>query len=232
MRGVSNRSMTSTKIEINPTIVPDSFSDIERESARYAHFASYFQIDVADGKFAPNTTWLPEGGEKLPEDHSYEVHMMVADPIPIGTAFARMGAKRIIAHVEALPDSRSASESFQEWKDAGVDSVGLAVLLQTPFVNVEPYLENIDFVLLMTIARIGVQGIPFEESSIDRVAEFARMHPHVQIAVDGGVSEKTIQKLVRAGATRFGVGSAIARSDDPARAFVRLHELAATALNQ
>lgn len=224
------RSMKSTEIEINPTIVPDALSDIESESARYASFASYFQIDVADGRFAPNTTWLPKEGDHLPKDYSYEVHMMVEDPASVGTIFARTGAKRLIAHVETLEEADGMQKLFENWKSAGVESVGVAMLLQTSFEDVEAYVPFVDFVLLMTIARIGVQGIPFEERSIERIAEFSRLHPETLVAVDGGVSENNIAELVRAGATRFGVGSAISRAPDPAASFQNLKTRAQDAL--
>lgn len=228
MHVASNTSMKS--IEVNPTIVPTALSDIETESTHYASFASYFQIDVADGKFAPNVTWLPQERDRLPGNFSYEVHMMVADPALVGTIFAHGGAKRLIAHVETLNDVEGTKKLFDAWRDAGVESVGVAMLLQTSFEDVEPYLPFSDFVLMMTIAKIGVQGIPFEESSIERVAEFSRLHPEVLIAVDGGVSEKNIVELVRAGATRFGVGSAIARAPSPAESFQKLTALAQNAL--
>ncbi|PIR83806.1 hypothetical protein COU18_02365 [Candidatus Kaiserbacteria bacterium CG10_big_fil_rev_8_21_14_0_10_51_14] len=222
--------MKSTKIEINPTIVPTALSDIETESAHFASFASYFQIDVADGKFAPNTTWLPQEGDCLPGQYSYEVHMMVEDPASVGTLFAHAGAKRLIVHVETLKDVESTKQLFGAWRDAGVESIGVAMLLHTSFEDVEPYLSFSDFVLMMTIARIGVQGIPFEERSIERVAEFARLYPDVLIAVDGGVSEKNIADLVRAGATRFGVGSAIARAPCPSASFQNLTSITQDAL--
>ena len=104
------------------------------------------------------------------------------------------------------------------------------MLFQTPLADIAPYLPCADFVLLMTIARIGVQGIPFEQESISRVAEFRRMYPDVPIAVDGGVSEKNIADLVRAGATHFGVGLAIAKSSDPKEAYEHLKKTAENAL--
>ena len=72
----------SGTIEIIPTIVPTAFSDIREVSEKYADFASFFQIDLTDGKFAPNTTWLPADGDTLPKEFGYEVHLMVADPRP------------------------------------------------------------------------------------------------------------------------------------------------------
>lgn len=210
------------KIEIIPTIVPDSLAGIKDTSEKYTSFASFFQIDVADGKFASNTTWMPSMGDKLPEEFSYEVHLMVSDPHTVGLAFAKAGAHTIIGHIEAFQSAENAKRAFDEWKSAGAHSVAIAVLLQTPLEIIEPYLPLVDFVLFMNIARIGVQGFPFEESSIPRIAAFRSTHPDVVIAVDGGVSEKNIAELVHAGATRFGIGSAIAKSADPHAAYARL----------
>lgn len=218
------------EVIIIPTIVPDSLAGIKKTSEKYASFASFFQIDVADGVFASNTTWTPSEGDKLPDGFSYEVHLMVTDPRSLGLAFAKAGAHTIIGHIEAFQSVENAKVSFEEWKNAGAHSVAIAVLLQTPLEVVEPYLPFVDFVLFMTIARIGVMGIPFEESSVERIAAFRSTHPNVQIAVDGGVSEKNIANLTRAGATRFGVGSAISKSLDPKNAYEKLKSAAENAL--
>jgi ribulose-phosphate 3-epimerase len=222
--------MNESAIEIVPTIVPSSLDNVREVSERYALFASFFQIDVADGKFAPNTTWLPSEGDTLPQEYGYEVHLMVSDPYAIGTLFAEAGAKRLIVHVETLTDVERTREVFERWRKAGVESIGIAILLHTSFALLESYLRHVDFVLLMTIARIGVQGIPYDTSAPRRVAEFGKRHPDVLIAVDGGVSETNIARLARAGARRFGVGSAIAKASDPAAAYQRLLSLAEQAL--
>lgn len=221
--------MSSGKIGIIPTIVPATLHDVEEASERYAGFASFFQIDVADGVFAPNSTWLPSAGDMLPKEYSYEVHLMVAEPRGIGLSFAHAGAHTLIGHLEAFGSAESAKRAIGEWKAAGVQSVGVAVLFQTSLEDVEPYLPFVDFVQLMTIARIGVQGIPYDSRAPARVAQFRERHPTVTIAVDGGVSEKNIEELARAGATRFGVGSAIAKAVDPAAMYERLGAMAQSA---
>ena len=217
-------------INIIPTIVPDSLTAVEEVSEKYAHFAPYFQIDVADGKFAPNTTWLPSEGDRLSGEFSYEAHLMVSDPHSVGLSFAKAGAHTIIGHIEALGSIENAARAIETWKAAGARSAGAAVLLQTPLEDVEPYLSLVDFVQFMTIARIGVQGIPFEESSIARVAEFRKRHADTVIAVDGGVSEANIAGLAHAGATRFGVGSAIAKNQNPEVAYNSLKIAAESAI--
>ncbi len=228
MRDESHKSMKS--ISVIPTIVPDSFSAIEEVSKKYAPFTSFFQIDLADGKFAPNTTWLPTGSEKLPTGFEYEVHMMVADPREVGLACTKAGAHTLIGHVEAFGSAEKAKTAFSTWKDAGASGVGVAILLDTSIETLDPYLPEVDFVLFMTIAKIGVMGFPFEERSIARIAAFHAAHPEIVIAVDGGVSEKTIERLAQAGATRFGVGSAISKAADQAAAYQNLKTFAERAL--
>jgi ribulose-phosphate 3-epimerase len=211
---------------IVPTVVPDTLSGIQETSDRYAPFANHFHIDATDGIFAPNTTWFPREDNKLPENFSYEVHLMVSEPEQVGIVFAKAGAKTIIGHVEAFKTPENARRAFSLWRKAGAEKVGVAVLLQTPVQDIVMYSDDCDLVLMMTIARIGVQGIPFEESGIARVAELHAMKPAMEIAVDGGVSEKNIELLARAGASRFSVGSAISKSADPAATYQYLLSLA------
>lgn len=213
-------------IKIIPTIVPSALADVREVSEHYGSFANFFQIDIADGIFAPNTTWLPATHDVLPKEYEYEVHMMVSNPLEHGTRSAKAGARALIAHAEALESIEKSRSAFGEWRRAGVEKIGLAVLFRTPFSNLDQYMPEIDFVLLMTIARIGVQGIAYEASASARVAEFHMKHPDIVIAVDGGVSKSNIEELARAGATRFGVGSAIAKAADPAKAYRELKALA------
>jgi ribulose-phosphate 3-epimerase len=155
---------------------------------------------------------------------------MVADPYSVGSVFAHAGAHTLIAHVEALGDSERAKQVCGEWRGSGVKQIGLAILFQTPLEDVEQYLPYFDFVLLMTIPRIGVQGIPYEKSAPARVADFHTRYPEISIAVDGGVSEGNIADLTHAGARHFGVGSAIAKAADPAAAYTKLLSLAEAAI--
>lgn len=212
--------------EILPTVVPNSFDDIVRVVNASKSFADTLHIDVADGIFAPNTTWMPVPGDMLPPGLKYEIHLMVADPHNAGVAYAEAGASAIIGHSEAFDSPDAAKGAFDAWRAAGAHTVATAALLQTSLESLAPYVPLSDYVLLMTIASIGVQGIPFEKEGIERVRRLRTMHPNTMIAVDGGVSEKNIAELHAAGASRFCVGSALARSDDPASAYQQLLKLA------
>ncbi|MEK9160555.1 MAG: hypothetical protein AAB440_00765 [Patescibacteria group bacterium] len=217
-------------IEIVPTVVPESLQDIVDTVNRYTSFATRIHVDVADGVFAPNTTWMPGEGEMLPEGMEYEIHMMVADPHAIGLQYAKAGAHSLIGHVEAFDGAENAARAYEAWRTAGISEVQAAALFQTRVEDLAAYVPISDLILLMTIASIGVQGIPFEEEGITRIQKFHDMYPDARIAVDGGVSMKNIDRLVEAGARHCCVGSAISRTEDPAKAYQDLLALGNTAL--
>jgi len=228
--------MIDRAIEILPTYVPESADGLAEAAKRVRAYASEFHIDVDDGIFAPPVTWpYSEAGSFTRFDLSgveglvSEIHLMVQDPKAIGLAFAEAGAHRIVAHIEAFASAREAEEALQAWKENGAREVGLGLLMQTPFEKIAPLLPRLDVVHMMSIARIGTQGIPYEPMAPARIAEFSARFPGVLISVDGGVSENNIQDLVRAGARRFGVGSAISKAADPAAAYQRIKSVAEAA---
>lgn len=217
-------------IEVVPTVVPESLEDVIETVNRYSSFAKRIHVDVADGQFAPNTTWMPQAGETLPAGMEYEIHMMVADPHEMGLAYAGAGAHALIGHVEAFGSAEQAAIAYEAWRAAGISEVQAAALFQTPVESLGGYASISDYVLLMTIASIGVQGIPFEEAGIVRVAKFHELFPDTKIAVDGGVSAKNIERLVKAGARHCCAGSAISRATDPKVAYEELIALGSKAV--
>src|SRR3989344_8615920 len=223
-------------IEINPTCVPQSAEALGECLSRVRQFVNRAQIDIDDGIFAPHLTWpyaSPGSFSSVEfprmEGAILEIHLMVAEPKDIGIACARAGAERLIGHFEALGKGADVAATFKLWRESGAKEIGLGVLMQTPPDALYPFMHECDFILMMSIATIGVQGIPYDTRAPARIAEFHAQYPDIPIAVDGGVSEANIVALVRAGASRFGVGSAIMKSDDPKRAYEKLKTLAENA---
>ncbi len=213
--------------EIIPTIVPESFADLSAKASVLSGFSQSLHIDAADGVFAPNLTWLPSG-EKLPDADRifYEAHLMLSDPHQKGVDFAQAGAKRIIGHAEAFSGAEAVFAAFDAWHEAGAIETGMALLLDTPLEAIRPYLVRCDVAHVMTIGRIGTQGIPFDERSLIRIQELHRAYPSLMISVDGGENEESIVKTARAGARRFAVGSAFTAAADPRAVYTRLVETA------
>ncbi len=232
-------------IEIIPTnTCPPDLDEMARRSQAFSEFASCVQLDVGDGAFVPARSW-PYGDGQLRELEAmesgatglpcsdilfYEVHIMAEEPRDIGERLARAGIRRIIGHVEAFADPEEVRTALSAWRAAGAKEVGLAVLLDTPLPVFTPLLPACDVVQLMSIAQLGYQGAQFEPRIFDRIKEVRAAFPDVVIEVDGGVSEKNIADLARAGAARFGVGSAITKASDPIAAYRHLKSLAESAI--
>lgn len=224
-------------IEIIPTnTCPPDFAELARRSEALARFARDIQLDVADGVFVPDLSWpyregqweeleaMASAGALLPHSGPvrYEAHLMADDPQHVGELLARVGCRRIIPHVEVFENEAAFRSVSAVWRAAGAKEVGLAILIDTPLSALLPYIPHCDVVQVMSIATLGKQGAPYDPRAIARVAELHAQHPLLTIAVDGGVSLSNIADLVRAGASRFGVGGAIAKAAEPARAYEEL----------
>ncbi len=232
-------------IEIIPTnTCPPDLAELSKRSALFAQFSECVQLDVSDGLFTAERSWpygegqwteletlaacssklFSEGGVK------YETHLMVEEPRELGLRLAEAGIQRIIGHVEAFADEKEIHSALDAWRSVGASEVGLAMLLDTPFPVIEPMVQACDVVQVMSIATLGRQGAAFDMRVIARIEELHAGYPDLVVAVDGGVSEKNIAELVRAGATRFGVGSAITKAADPKAAYQHLKTIAESAL--
>ena len=229
--------MSSNFAEIIPTnTCPPNMIELTRRSEAFSTFATKIHLDICDDIFAPVLSWpyhdtqwvelqkMATDRQLLPYADAifYETHLMVQDPLRIGELLARVGVRRILAHTEVFGDTQSIRSAFTIWKSAGASEVGLALLIDTPLSVLDPVIEDIDVVLLMSIPTLGKQGAPFDERIFARIEELHALHPELLIAVDGGVSDTNIADLVRAGARRFGVGSAMSRAPDPSVTYQQL----------
>jgi ribulose-phosphate 3-epimerase len=224
-------------IEILPTnTCPPDYPELVRRSKAFAQFSPRIHLDLSDGKFTPVTSWpygegqwtelekMEERKEVLPlaKISAYEVHLMVQDALRVGTYMARVGCRRVLAHLEAFHNAGAVKEAFSAWRAGGAEEVGLALLIDTPLSALDEHVSQCDEVLLMSIPTLGKQGAPFDERIYERVRELHTKHPDLAIGIDGGVGQTNIAKLAEAGATRFGVGSAITKTENPAAAYEAL----------
>lgn len=223
----------SNLVEIIPTCVPATREDLAEAMRAISAFSPVIHIDIADGIFAPARTWpyAAHGVFEVPDFFSVtgfqiEIHLMVEEPLDIGTRFARAGAERIIGHVEAFDDEEHVHSVLRTWQRSGAKEVGLGALFHTPLDVLQHHVHIASVFQLMTIATVGKQGIPYEESAPARVAEAHARFPQMLLSIDGGVSENNIESLARAGARRFCAGSAIAKAADQAAAYQSLKTLA------
>jgi len=172
--------------------------------------ADWIHVDVMDGHFVPNITIGPDvvraarAATMLPLD----VHLMIEAPDRYLEAFARAGADWIGVHVEATPHLHRAVQQIKELGKRATVSVNPA----TPLAWVEPILEPVDMVLLMTV-NPGFGGQSFIPAVLPKIRTLRRWIDErnlpVLIEVDGGVNTRTLPELVAAGVDIFVAGSAV-----------------------
>lgn len=230
-------------MRVIPAVMPRTWEDLEENLQRVASFATEVQIDIVDGEFDDDVTWpfieraqwpemerLGEGGHlPLRESIEQEVHLMVREPEHLGVLFLQGGARRLIAHLESFDTESDARRILAKWREAGAQ-VGIALLLDTELPEVYSLVSDVDVVQLMGIAEIGAQGHMFDERTLARVRDIRTRFPHASIAVDGGVNLETAPSIVKAGADRLAVGSAIMGAEDPRIVYEQLALLQARIL--
>jgi ribulose-phosphate 3-epimerase len=196
---------------IAPSILAADFAKLgEQVLATVRGGADRIHIDVMDGHFVPNLSMGPIVVKALRPITSLplEVHLMITDPVKYAPVFLKLGADTVIGHLEVLADPQPWIKSVRE---AG-KKVGLAVNPETAVDRFEPYLDQIDLALCMTV-HPGFGGQAFLPESPGRIRRLREMighlNPKCDLEVDGGVEAHTARICVDSGANVLVAGSAI-----------------------
>ena len=218
-----------TAPRIAPSILSADFACLGDAIDAVTSAADLLHVDVMDGHFVPNLTIGPPVVASLRRhtDLYLDCHLMMTNPGDYLEAFKKAGANGCTVHVEV--DGTEAL--IGQMRDLGLD-VGLAVNPETPFEAAEPWLDQLDLLLLMTV-HPGFGGQRFIADvmpKVERARDLKRSGDlRVAIQVDGGIDEQTAPVAAAAGAEVFVAGSAVFGADDPSAAAQRIRAAAASA---
>lgn len=222
--------MSAARPKIAPSILSADFAALADAIECVRPEADLLHVDVMDAHFVPNLTIGPPVVKSIRRrtDLHLDCHLMMTDPGDYLEAFKKAGADGCSVHVEV----GRTKELIAEMRGLGLE-VGLAANPDCPFEAFEPYLGDIDLLLIMTVFP-GFGGQAFMHEVVPKIAQartaIDEAGHRVAIQVDGGIDERTAPIVAAAGATVFVAGSAIFGADDPPGAARRIRDAAAGAL--
>ncbi|MBO4424550.1 MAG: ribulose-phosphate 3-epimerase [Spirochaetales bacterium] len=207
-------------IIVAPSVLSADSSDIRSALSEIRDSGtSWVHLDVMDGMFVPNITFGPKFIKDI-RPHSelfFDAHLMVEDPSRYIVQFIKAGCDCITVHTEACKDIGSTLEQI---RNSGI-KCGLTVKPATPITDVQPYLDDVDIVLVMSVnPGFGGQGLIPETLDKVRWLKAVRNDRKYLISIDGGVNLNTISDVADSGVDVVVAGSAFFNAEDK-KLFVR-----------
>lgn len=216
---------------VTPAVLVSSRSALEATLSRLSGLVQIVQLDFVDGRFAAPATWpytepsertMLTGESTFPYlgDFAYEIDLMVLAPEKIVGACIASGASRLVLHLESVGNINQLLNDLQTTYGhekgfaENLLSIGVALNVTTDISLLAPYIDRIDYVQCMGIARIGVQGEPLDTRVFKKIEEIRKTYPSLPIQVDGGVTLQNAPTLLSLGVSRLCVGSALLAAPD------------------
>lgn len=188
-------------MKISGSILAADFANLQEEINKVKEYMDYIHIDIMDGNFVPNISFGPYVTKcvKNITDLPLDVHLMVKNPLNIIDEFIDLKPKYITVHYETINESIF-EQVYEKLKENDIN-IGISINPDTPYEVLIPYLEKVDLILIMSV-NPGYCGQEFIEDvvyKIDMLREIIDSEKlNVKIEVDGGINDKTIDKVIKA----------------------------------
>lgn len=223
------------KYQIIPTIWEEEFDKVVAKMQQVEGVADRVLFDIMDGKFVRKRSWDdPAQLKTVKIDLAYDVHLYVSKPEEVYFDWIKGGCGRIIFHYEAMKDKPKVKDEHGRKIDAirylikEIHSfkrdAGIALLPATDWQPIIDYMEEIDYVVLMT-AKTWIKRKKFLDKVLNRVKSLRKFYQDLDIAVEGCLDQETLEQVFKAGANIFYVGDYLWEAENCREAFEGLKEI-------
>jgi ribulose-phosphate 3-epimerase len=196
-------------VEIAPSLMCADCLHLQRDiEALDRAGTKLFHIDIMDGHFVPNLAMNLQTVSKIRgiTKTAIDVHLMVDRPDLYFSSLAQLRVEYVSFHIEA---STHPIRLIRTLKNSGAKA-GIALNPGTPVENLSMVLDEVDYVLLMTVEP-GFAGQTFIPRTLEKIAvlsELIKQHGlDIPIEVDGNISVETGKLCIARGASILVAGT-------------------------